>query len=148
MARQKKAKRQPSAAARAIPSEAAVEAASVSASARQQRREKGVARSEAKKRERAILIGVLAVTALAYFNALNGGFVYDDQFQILKNPSLDSLANIPKMFVQSVWQFMNASSGNPVGLYYRPVFNSALILGSQLFGKNAFGWHLFSLLLH
>jgi Flp pilus assembly protein TadD len=148
MARQRKGKRQlPTRQAQAS-ADSTLETVSTAPSARQQRREQAIARTESKKRERILLIIALAITALAFFNSLNGEFVYDDQFQILKNPSLSSLANIPKMFVQSVWQFMNASSPDAVGLYYRPLFNTVLIINHQLFGANVIGWHMVSLLLH
>jgi Flp pilus assembly protein TadD len=148
MARQRKVKKQPTPAPQAKVSEAQVEVATPPPSLRQQRREKAIAQSENTKRQHLLVMGVLAFTALAYFNSLGGDFVYDDQFQVLKNPSVSSLANIPKMFVQSVWQFMNASSNTPVGLYYRPFFNTVLIINYQIFGTHAIGWHLVSLLLH
>lgn len=94
------------------------------------------------------LVGaVVAVTFLAFLNALDGQFIYDDQFQVLKNPTLQSLSSIPQMFTQSVWQFMSQASQEPVGSYFRPVFNVALILNYQFFGYEVLGWHLFSLLL-
>lgn len=99
-------------------------------------------------RERWLLLAVLSVTFLAYFTALFGEFVYDDGFQILKNPTLQSLANVPAMFTQGVWQFMSAGQSEAVGLYYRPMFNSLLILNYQLFGFAPLGWHLVSVLLH
>lgn len=95
-----------------------------------------------------MLLGVLAITILAFVNALDGQFVYDDRLQILKNPTLNSLSNIPRMFTQGVWQFLNESDKTAVGPYYRPLFNVALIINHQLFGLEVFGWHLFSILLH
>jgi tetratricopeptide (TPR) repeat protein len=119
-----------------------------SASARKDRREQARERSRSKDRERFLLLGILAITALAYVNALGGEFVYDDRLQILKNPTLNSLANIPRMFTQGVWQFLNSGDKNAVGPYYRPLFNIALIINHQLFGLEVFGWHLFSILVH
>ena len=103
---------------------------------------------KAGKSERNAIILVLAVTLLVFLNSLTGEFVYDDGFQILKNPTLQSAANIPAMFTQGVWQFMTSDPSKAVGLYYRPMFNSLLILNYQLFGFSPFGWHLVSLLLH
>ena len=40
------------------------------------------------RRHRLVLAGVLAVTALAFLNSLNGEFVYDDKVQVLKNPAI------------------------------------------------------------
>lgn len=88
------------------------------------------------------------VALLAYLNALDNPFVYDDRYQILKNPTITDVSNIPRMFVQSVWQFMNQSAQEPVGAYYRPLFNIALIVNFQLFGVEPLGWHLVSVLLH
>jgi tetratricopeptide (TPR) repeat protein len=119
-----------------------------SASARKERREKARERSRSKNQERLLLLGILAITALAYLNALDGQFVYDDQYQVLKNPTLNSLANIPRMFTQGVWQFLNEADKTAVGPYYRPLFNIALIINHHLFGLEVFGWHLFSILLH
>jgi hypothetical protein len=81
-------------------------------------------------------------------NALHGGFVYDDRFQVVRNPTIQSLGNLPRVFTQSVWQFLSAGSTEASGLYYRPVFNSGLILIHQAFGFRVVGWHLVSLALH
>lgn len=115
---------------------------------RQARREKAIARARFKKPEWLLIGGVLAITFLVFVNALDGQFVYDDRLQILKNPTLTTLANVPKMFTQGVWQFLNESDQSAVGPYYRPLFNIALIINHQLFGLQVFGWHLFSVLLH
>jgi len=117
-------------------------------SARRERRERAREQSRATRRERLLLFAVLALTALAFANALDGQFVYDDRFQILKNPTLTSLSNIPRMFTQGVWQFLNEGDKAAVGPYYRPIFNIALIISSRLFGLEVFGWHLFSIALH
>src|SRR5262249_44088429 len=65
-----------------------------------------------------------------------------------KNPTLNSLSNVPKMFTQGVWQFLNDADKSAVGPYYRPLFNIALIVNRQLFGFEVFGWHLVSIALH
>jgi tetratricopeptide (TPR) repeat protein len=117
-------------------------------SGRQQRRENARERVHANKRERLFVLGILAITALAFVNALDGQFVYDDRLQILKNPTLNSLANIPRMFTQGVWQFLNEGDKTSVGPYYRPLFNIVLIINRQLFGLDVFGWHLVSIALH
>ncbi len=117
-------------------------------SSKQTRREKGRARARARKTERIILASVLLVSALAFANSLDGQFVYDDRLQVLKNPTLTTLANIPRMFTQGVWQFLNENDKTAVGPYYRPLFNIALIINYQLFEHRVFGWHLFSIAVH
>jgi protein O-mannosyl-transferase len=117
-------------------------------SAKQERRQKGRERARARKTERLVVAGVLLLSALAFANSLDGEFVYDDRYQVLNNPTIGALGNIPRMFTQSVWQFMSSTSQLPVGPYYRPIFNIALIINHHLFGSEVFGWHLISLLLH
>lgn len=103
---------------------------------------------KAGKPERNAVLLILAITLLIFLNSLGGQFVYDDSYQILKNPTVQSAGNIPAMFTQGVWQFMASDTSKAVGLYYRPMFNSLLIINYQLFGFSPFGWHLVSLLLH
>lgn len=94
------------------------------------------------------IVGVLLLTFLAYANTLQNDWAYDDWFQVARNAQVTSLSNIPKTFTQSVWQFLDESSRQPAGLYYRPIFNSFLILQYQLFGQKVWAWHLVSVLLH
>ena len=56
-------------------------------SARQARRERAVAGKLERQREWILLGGVLLVTAFAFFNSLDGQFVYDDRLQVVRNPS-------------------------------------------------------------
>jgi tetratricopeptide (TPR) repeat protein len=100
------------------------------------------------RQDRAVLIVILGLVLLAYLNSMGGGFVYDDAFQILRNPTLKSASNIPAMFTQGVWQFMNSGSQEAIGLYYRPMFNSLLIVLYQFFELHTLGWHIASIVLH
>lgn len=118
------------------------------ASVKQQRREQARESSRLLKQQRWMLIGVLIITFAVYFNSLDGQFVYDDQLQILKNPTIKDTSNIPKMFTQSVWQFLNPSEKEVAGPYYRPFFNIALIINYALFETEVAGWHVFSVLIH
>jgi tetratricopeptide (TPR) repeat protein len=117
-------------------------------SARQARREKMRETTRAKKTERLVIAMLLGVTLLAFVNSLQGEFVYDDRLQILNNPTITDLSNIPRMFTESVWQFLNKNDTEAVGPYYRPLFNVALIVNYQLFKFQPFGWHLISILFH
>ena len=42
---------------------------------------------------------------VVYFNALFGDFVYDDRDQIVDNPWIRDIRNIPIIFSRSVWDF-------------------------------------------
>ncbi|MFL6214853.1 MAG: tetratricopeptide repeat protein [Blastocatellia bacterium] len=130
------------------PTPTADAAISKPSSVRQARRERAVAGRLEKRREWLLVGGVLLITAFAFFNSLDGQFVYDDRLQVVRNPTIKSLANIPRMFVQSVWQFLNETDQAAAGPYYRPLFNIALIVSYALFGLQTFGWHLVSLLTH
>ncbi len=98
--------------------------------------------------EEFIVTVLIVVTAIVFFNSLNGEFLYDDWFQIERNSTLQSWANLLKMFTESVWQFMDSGNSQAVGPYYRPIFNSLLLFNYQIFGLNVVGWHLVSALLH
>jgi tetratricopeptide (TPR) repeat protein len=117
-------------------------------SVKQQRRERAREASRLVKQQRWMLAGVLIISFAVYFNSLDGEFVYDDQLQILKNPTIKDTSNIPKMFTQSVWQFLNPADKEAAGPYYRPFFNIALIINYALFQLDVTGWHIFSVLIH
>lgn len=112
------------------------------------RRQRAIESRETRRKERLLVGAILLITFLGFANSLNGEFVYDDRLQVLKNPTIKSLSNIPRMLTESVWQFMNQGAAGPVGPYYRPLFNVALIINYQLFEFNVFGWHLVSVLFH
>jgi protein O-mannosyl-transferase len=93
-------------------------------------------------------IAILALAAaLPYLPTLGYGFVYDDLPQIVHNPDLVSLHNIPRFFTQFISKalgFHNAAQ--PV--FYRPLFFAQLCVTRVLFGPGPFGFHLVSLLFH
>lgn len=117
-------------------------------SARQERREKAIEAARISRQQKWLIIGALIVTFIAFWNSLDGEFVYDDQLQILKNPTIKTISNIPVMFTESVWQFMNPADREATGPYYRPLFNIALIINYQMFQFTVIGWHLFSVFIH
>lgn len=117
-------------------------------SARQERREKAIETARINKQRKWLVIGILIVTFLAFGNSLRGDFVYDDELQIVKNPTIKTLSNIPVMFTQSVWQFMNPADREATGPYYRPLFNIALIINYQMFQLSVVGWHIFCVFIH
>jgi len=93
-------------------------------------------------------IAILATAAaLPYLPTLDYGFVYDDAPQIVHNPDLVSLQNIPRFFTQSISKAIGFhNTAQPV--FYRPLFFSQLCLTRVLFGPGPFGFHLVSLLFH
>jgi tetratricopeptide (TPR) repeat protein len=88
---------------------------------------------------------VCALTALIYVATLSFGFVYDDIPQILKNPAVHEWRFVPQYFTSHVWAAIYPNSS---GNYYRPLFLLWLKVNYALFGANAWGWHLTSVLCH
>jgi tetratricopeptide (TPR) repeat protein len=87
---------------------------------------------------------LLLVSFSVYFNALFGNFVYDDKLQIVNNPWITDVRNIPAIFSRSVGGF------NPemVSNYYRPLMHVAFMLSYHLFGLQPWGFHLVNILFH
>jgi hypothetical protein len=86
---------------------------------------------------------MLAVLAfLVYANSFSNGFVGDDKEQLLQNP-LVSGHRIAAAFGSGVWSFRGVQ-----GNYYRPLQFLVYILLHGLFGFEAFGYHLFFVLMH
>ena len=100
-------------------------------------------------RNEVLLVGaILFLTTLVYLNSLSGQFLYDDWYQIERNPAIRSWSFLSSVFSQHVWEFASTESTPVSGVYYRPVFNLALLINYQLFGLNVTGWHIVSLLFH
>lgn len=92
-------------------------------------------------------IAILALAAaLPYLPTLGYGFVYDDAPQIVHNPDLLSLRNVPHFFTEFISKAGVHNSRQPV--FYRPLFYSQLCLTRVLVGPGPFGFHLVSLLFH
>jgi tetratricopeptide (TPR) repeat protein len=87
----------------------------------------------------------VACATLPYLNILFNGFVYDDDSQLVKNPYVQSFQYLKEIFTTNVWSFRGVSS---VTNYYRPMMTLGYLVCYRLFGMRAYGFHLFSLLLH
>ena len=88
---------------------------------------------------------LLLISFAVYFNALFGDFVYDDNTQILDNPWIRDMRNIPTILSSSVWSF------HPdliISNYYRPLMHIVYMLNYHLFGLNPWGFHLVNILFH
>lgn len=92
-----------------------------------------------------LLASALILTVLAYGGALFFQFVYDDDFQIVLNPHLQSWRFVPVYFTKHLWSQLYP---NDPGFNYRPFFLLWLRLNYALFGLHPWGWHLTTLLVH
>ncbi len=76
---------------------------------------------------------------LIFLPTLWYGFVWDDRYGIVENPSLRSW----KTLALTLWGKMD-----PTVAMYRPVTGAAVFFMFQFFGLNAWGYHLASISLH
>jgi tetratricopeptide (TPR) repeat protein len=88
---------------------------------------------------------IVIVSCAVYFNALFGDFVYDDKQQILDNPWIRDLKNIPTIFSKSVASFEVASV---ISNYYRPLMHTTYMVNYHIFGLKPWGFHLVNILFH
>ncbi len=80
-----------------------------------------------------------------YANTLWNGFVYDDHSQVLRNPYLRSFRYLPEIFTSNVWSFIGAQGESN---YFRPIMTLGYFFCYQIYGELAYGFHLFSILVH
>jgi len=88
---------------------------------------------------------VLALTFAAYAPTLRYQFVHDDRGQIVENPAIHSWQALPSYFTAQVWAGVMPEE---LGNYYRPLFLLWLRINDVLFGSQAWGWHLTTVLAH
>lgn len=93
-----------------------------------------------------VIIILIVVGFLVYGLSIKNGFVSDDEAQIVDNTSVHTLANWQSLLRGST--FYNGGQSILVGAYFRPVMTLSFTVLYTLFGPNAWGFHLFSLVLH
>jgi len=90
---------------------------------------------------KAVIIGALCVVlaaGLVYWNAFQGGFVFDDHALVLMRGKLRDPEGLTSVF----W------SAHSARLLYRPLRTASYWLDYRLFGLDPWGYHLTNLLLH
>ncbi len=80
---------------------------------------------------------ILLLVFLAYFPALRGGFVWDDDAYVTENPLLTAPDGLGR-----IWFSMDSPS------QYFPLTYTSFRLERSLWGLNPFGYHLVNILLH
>lgn len=88
-----------------------------------------------------VIVGIILIGLMVFSLMLFNGFVDDDTYQIIQNPGIRQLANIPKFFLYS-------DLGPMIGAYYRPISNTVMALEFSVFTTHPFGYHLVQLILH
>jgi len=95
--------------------------------------------------DKALLAGIIVLTALIYLPTLRFEFVYDDQGIIVENTLVHSWRFVPEYFQGQLWQhlFPNAPAN-----YYRPISALWFRINHALFGLHPSGWHASAIVLH
>src|SRR3989338_11160465 len=90
-------------------------------------------------------IVIILITSIGvYLNTLPNGFVYDDEFQVLKNPWIKDVRYIPEIFLSDVWAF----EGKGLSNYYRPLMHMIYMIDYYIFGLKPWGFHLTNIIFH
>ena len=93
-------------------------------------------------RNAAVALLIFLAAAAVYANTLRNEFVTDDQWIIIKNPMIQDLSKIPKLFAVNYWHGYIESN------LYRPVTVASFALNHAVGGLNPAGYHAVSILLH
>jgi len=95
--------------------------------------------------DKALLAGVIVLTALVFLPTLRFEFVYDDQGIIVENTLVHSWRFVPEYFQAQLWhQLFPDAPAN----YYRPLSALWFRVNHALFGLQPMGWHASAILLH
>ncbi len=97
-------------------------------------------------RNRTYILIIILLGFLVYFNSLFNSFILgDDEDQIVNNPQVQSLQNIPQFFMGST--YYRQESGLSYGLYYRPLMLSINSIIYSIFGPDPLIFHLIQIFL-
>ena len=87
------------------------------------------------------LLLILALGTIEYHPYIRNGFVYDDEYTVVRNSLIKSWHRIPHL-VQKDYFTLSAEQS------YRPVVTLSYFPDYALWGLKPFGYHLTNLLLH
>lgn len=83
---------------------------------------------------------------LVYTDVLPNNFIDDDYFQIVHNPQVKSIKNIPAFFAGST--YFRVETGESYGLYYRPLMLSVYTVIYSIVHADPLYFHLFQIAVH
>ncbi len=90
---------------------------------------------------------ILFTGIIVFFNSLFNPFQGDDMGQIVNNPQISKLSNIPTFFFQSL-VYSGLNSFGFLHIYYKPILFTTFTVIYSLFGSTAFPFHMLQLFLH
>ncbi|MCR4328324.1 MAG: tetratricopeptide repeat protein [Patescibacteria group bacterium] len=91
------------------------------------------------------ILALLAIPLFLYSSALPNAFVWDDEEQVVNNPAIQDIHNLPLIFTGSTF---STGGGGLAGSFYRPLVTASYLLSYQLWGTDPWGYHLLQILLH
>ena len=86
---------------------------------------------------------LVIVTILSYSPVFWNGFVYDDHFQLERNPYVQDFRHLKILLTKDVWHFSPGTNSNN----YRPLHMISYLLIYKMFGLNAVMFHAVGLAL-
>lgn len=101
----------------------------------------------AKWRDAYVIVPALIAFATAA-NSLGNYFVSDDLEQVLNNPFIKRLGNLPSAFTSSISAFTSTDIILNLDPYFRPIFSALSTINYALFGIQPWGWHLVNIIIH
>jgi hypothetical protein len=95
------------------------------------------------------LILILNLLCLAvYFNSLNNGFVYDDEFLVADNKLITSSKFLPQIFTSSLYEHSGFDEPASFDKMYRPLQLVTYGIDYKIWKLAPFGFRLTNILLH
>lgn len=90
-----------------------------------------------------------ALAVAIHLAALANGFAMDDQYNLVANPEIRELSNIPGLFTHAWTAGAQGSLDHAIGLsYWRPLAAVTWTVEFAAWGLNPLGYHAVNLLLH
>ena len=93
------------------------------------------------------IVLIIGLCLISFWNSLGGSFVWDDQVQILRNPTIRDLSNLPAAFTSAFWSFLGSGIQNQTN-YYRPLQTITYMLAYGIGGFSPTSYHAFNLMFH
>src|SRR5262245_57624904 len=93
------------------------------------------------------LLLITALCCIVFANSLQGGFVWDDEIQIVKNWRIRSFDNLPSSFTSAFWSFLGTPAERQSN-FYRPLQTITYMAAYSLGGLKPLAYHAFNLFYH
>jgi len=98
------------------------------------------------KKEKKLILLLVVIGIVIYFNSFFNAFIWDDEEQIVNNVAVHSIKNLPLFFKGSTF---NPGGGTTLsGLYYKPLMTTIFSLIYTLFGPHPFFFHFLQTSIH